>query len=310
MPCVARSAILQENEVVHYHLINRTVRRAFLCGNDAHTGKNYDYRRQWFVIRMAKLQEVFLIDVGSYAVMNNHFHLSVRTRPDLAKKLSDKEVLERWHKLYPIRDKVGGLIDISQEIFSCRLADKDFIKERRRRLSCISWYMKSLTEWIARKANKEDSCTGRFWEGRFKAQVLLDEKSVLACSVYIDLNPIKANLAKTPETSDFTSIKERIETLSSPERRLFLVAFRACLSVFEEEAPFLLIDEKDYIDIVTQYALGIVDKKDIESRMGFANIKELDLVIQSNSRILGTKESRARYVVQNGVRRICGKSLP
>jgi len=72
--------------------------------------------------------------------------------------------------------------------------------------------MKALCENIARRANKEDKVTGSFWEGRFKTQKLLDNEAILACSVYVDLNPIRANVAKTPEESRFTSDYERIAT--------------------------------------------------------------------------------------------------
>jgi hypothetical protein len=93
----------------------------------------------------------------------------------------------------------------------CKL--QEVVEIWRERLMSVSWFMRCLNEHIARQANAEDECTGRFWEGRFKSQAILDEAALAACLAYVDLNPIRAGIAETPETSDHTSVQRRIQAL-------------------------------------------------------------------------------------------------
>jgi REP element-mobilizing transposase RayT len=159
------------------------------------------------------LAGIFAIEVCAYAVMENHHHNVLRTRPDIVETWSDREVASRWLTLFPNYNRTNEMADEpTEQQISALAADPERIAELRKRLSSISWFMGRLNEFIARKANKEDNVKGRFWESRFKCRPLLDVAAIAACMVYVDLNPVRAGLAATPEESDFTSIQQRIRT--------------------------------------------------------------------------------------------------
>ncbi len=209
----------------YYHCVSRCVRRSFLCGEDKFTGQSYEHRRGWVEERLLFLSSVFSIGICAYAVMCNHTHVVVCVDKDMADGWSTEEVVKRWHQLYQgtlLSQKYQRGDKLSKG--ECISLDET-VTIYRQRLYDISWLMRNLNEYIARQANKEDKCTGRFWEGRFKSQALLDESAVLACMAYVDLNPIRAKMEVTLETSKHTSIQHRIQALIKGEQPKNLMRF-------------------------------------------------------------------------------------
>jgi hypothetical protein len=216
MPANARRDIVDEDRVGVYHCIARCVRRAFLCGTDPYSGRDYNHRKAWIRDRLRHLAGLFGVDVCEYAIMSNHLHVVLRNRPDIVQRWPDSEVAFRWRKLFPRRSELTGQqVEPDQYDIVVLTADAEHLAALRARLSSISWFMRCLCEKIARMANDEEGSSGRFWAGRFKSVGLLDEAAIVACSVYVDLNPIRASLAATPEESTYTSGFDRIRSLAA-----------------------------------------------------------------------------------------------
>ena len=210
MPRTARAEICPPDQVNILHITQRCVRRAFLTGEDPVSGCDYGHRRRWIQDRLEFLASCFAIDVLAFSTLSNHAHWIVRNRPDLVSQWPDREVAVRWLQLFPGQSQ-GQWLGVPTEIqVQQLLEDPERLQKIRTRLSDVSWFMRALCEPIARRANREDNCTGSFWEGRFKAQQIVDEAGLLACAMYVDLNQVRAGLAKSPEVSSFSSLYERI----------------------------------------------------------------------------------------------------
>ena len=206
-----RKKYVKDGQEGVFHCFSRCVRRAFLCGFDPVTQRDFSHRKTLLLARLQFLASVFAIEVCAYAILENHYHLILRLIPHLVAAWSSRDVAIRWLTLFPHRNPLTGepLPPTELQIESL-VSCPERIEQLRIRLSSLSWFMARLNEFVARAANKEDSVKGRFWESRFKCQALLDEAAIAACMVYVDLNPIRAGLAATPEESDFTSIQERL----------------------------------------------------------------------------------------------------
>jgi REP element-mobilizing transposase RayT len=244
----ARKQLISITDTPYYHCISRCVRRAFLCGEDKNTGQNFDHRRGWVESKLLALSQVFAIDVCAYAIMSNHTHMVLFIDEATAKAWSTTEVLERWHLLFKgtlitqqycrgeeIPDYLTATLLEITEVYRCRLMD-------------ISWFMRLLNQSIATQANQEDNCTGHFWEGRFKSQALLDEAALAACMAYVDLNPVRANIANTPESSDYTSVKQRVISAKKAKQPAMLLPFVG--NPRKEMPKGLPFELTDYLELI------------------------------------------------------------
>lgn len=252
-----RHTLVMEYETGFYHCVSRCVRRAFLCGRDPLSGRDFSHRRRWIENRIHLLASVFSVSVYAYAVMSNHVHIAVHVDPRGPWQWSDSETARRWLTIFPGRRAARDASYAHDQQLLLLVTQKDRLEEIRRRLGSLSWFMRSLNEAIARRANKEDECTGRFWEGRFKCQALLDEAAIIACMAYIDLNPLRAGASRQASRAPFTSARLR---QTSPARledmpRAQVIRARPLAPVAGSfSQPWLQLTEADYLDFVEQSA--------------------------------------------------------
>lgn len=244
----ARKRQVSLQDTPYYHCISRCVRRAFLCGEDKLTGQSFEHRRGWLEEKLLSLSNTFAIKVCAYAIMSNHYHTVLFVDEAQAKGWSVQEVLTRWHQLYKgtiLTQQFCRGDELTPEILATVQATAEIY---RKRLMKISWFIGYLNEKIAREANQEDNCTGRFWEGRFKSQALLDEAALAACMAYVDLNPIRASIAKTPESSDYTSIQQRINVAKNKQQPKQLQRFVG--NPRKDIPPGLPFELLDYLQLI------------------------------------------------------------
>ena len=207
-----RSEVVIAGEVAFYHCWARCVRQSWLCGYDTYSHKNYQHRRAWIESFAQELARLVGLDVGWFAVLANHMHFILRARPDLVKTWSDQEVARRYLTIQRlIKSSDGHSIEAPSEaeiFLACKEASE--IAEWRERLAHPSMFMGSLCENIARRANKDDGCKGRFFDQRYGCRRLETTAAVLACALYVDLNVLAAAEADAPENSRHTSAYRRI----------------------------------------------------------------------------------------------------
>mgnify|MGYP000060648754 FL=1 len=140
----ARKHLVCIEDTPYYHITSRCVRRSFLCGYDQQSGHDYEHRRGWIEERIRILSSIFAIDIGTYAIMSNHYHIVLKLCPEQVAEWSDKEVCQRWLQLFQ-----GPLVMqmhlAGKPLNSAQLATvKATTQVWRKRLTDLGWFMKCL----------------------------------------------------------------------------------------------------------------------------------------------------------------------
>ena len=211
---IPRHKLVDAEHPMFYHLVSRCVRRTRLCGFDRFTQRDYSHRKEWLINRMKRLGRCFAVEVYSYAVMSNHFHMILYYDPKAPENWTDLEVVDRWLSVTPPKLPDGS---VDEDLLELRrndlLASPADVAAVRKKLGSLSLFMKLLKQPIARRANLEDDVTGHFFEQRFYSSPLLCEEAVQSAMAYVDLNPVRAKIARSIAESEHTSIYERVRAM-------------------------------------------------------------------------------------------------
>ncbi|MFN5916849.1 MAG: hypothetical protein ACK48K_08830, partial [Planctomycetota bacterium] len=214
----SRGSKISPDEINIVHVWSQVVQQMPLLGSDPTTGQDFSHRKDWFLDIMAHQSMFMAIEILRFAIMDNHVHFLLRTRPDIVRDWSDEEVAWNYLNLCPQnkrRRKVNGkwqyeVVDPTQEDVDEIVGDRKKLKKLRKKLSSLSFWMQLLKQKVARRANaevqKDDVCKGAFWKGRFEMTVIHSREYLLTCAVYIDLNPFKARMTDSIEGYKYTSM--------------------------------------------------------------------------------------------------------
>ena len=301
-----RKHLIDPNMPLFYHVVSRCVHRAFLCGYDPLTGKDYSHRKQWLIDRLNFLVQYFAVDLYGYAIMSNHFHLALYHDPKAHLLWSRDEVADRWLAVSPPRTWCGKPVTPERlaEAKADLLKDRKRLNHVRKQLGSLSTFMKFLKQDIARRANLEDGVTGHFFEQRFWSGALVTERAVLATMAYIDLNPVRAEIAKTIEAIEAAGITDRLKAARGDEASLdaYLQPIGRGLP---GAPPRLSMTLQGYIQLLRDMAAAEAPESDPEEtrrwRRDIASIRKRQRAYGSRDQIARFAEAQSWKKVPNSL---------
>lgn len=200
--------LLRSHTESFYHCIDRVVDRNRCLG---------DAERRHFRLWMRRLEQFCGVQVVTYCLMENHFHLLVRVpcREDMLAKepLTERCLRDLLPLIYSGRELRGALQELD------RAAEQDpagkwvaeiLARYEARRFS-LSIFLKELKQRYTRWHNRRHRRTGTLWEDRFRSVLVEgDEQALLTVAAYIDLNPVRAGIVEDPKDYGWCGYAEAV----------------------------------------------------------------------------------------------------
>ena len=219
---IARRELIDVSVARWYHCMTRCVRRAFLLGEGLLD------RKQWFEDGLEELAHIFAVGVGGFSVMDNHVHLLLRLDPEVAAGWSDEEVARRRQWLIDRAPQVPtaaadfrGMGQRPPQGHPMAGGDSRAVGEHQlvHEMPEGRNPFHGAPTWKTSVEVPSSRPGLRAW--RFST------RSASATSTYIDLNPVAAKIAEVPETSEYTSIKQRVEHIKAQDATTQLEAAKS-----------------------------------------------------------------------------------
>ena len=175
---------IQHGLQAYYHVFTKVTQNLY--------GLKTEKEKEAFLVLLRILQKTFFIDFLAFQIMDNHFHLLLKTNP--VETIDPEEAKARFLNIFPN----GNFCTEKIPEYLAKWAD-------------LSYFMKTLNERFAVGYNRRNDKQGHFWAGRFKSTILADRESILHCMAYIDLNAVRAGMVENPEEHVYGSIGYVVE---------------------------------------------------------------------------------------------------
>lgn len=180
-----------------YHCMSRLV-----CG-----APGLDRMAKAVFVKHMRRQEVFCgVEVLTYCVMSNHFHILLRVPQVPEHDISDKELVRRWRVLYPAQRKrtpFAAEMDAGDVERVLAKGGQQAVLLRRAllaRMHDVSAFMRELKQRFSIWFNRREERHGTLWSERFKSVLIEGRHAALkVVAAYIDLNPVRAGLVSDPK---------------------------------------------------------------------------------------------------------------